>query len=253
MKAVHRTKTAVIVALALICLSLTVLWPGWSDELKAASGYNYHNVRGVFREKDLFLSVLSNPKVIDFDLGKSGTYVNGTLSGREFSSQGVTIVQEDGHRLNLVNPGGIPIVEEAGDPLNGVFTIIDCAENFVSSDPYAISSSYEGPSTCERYECSMRFCRNLSDNIRFDFSPKVKAAGVFIGSNDPSSHPYQLDLGIKVRFLDSAGKVIYSESFYPNGKIFIGIVSSVPISALRVIQGPIDDRGITFDDLIFEK
>ena len=208
-------------ALALILLTALL---GSSYPLLAQNPSEYFNHAA-------FLTNAGILRIVNFDSLSPG---NNLLSGDEFLSEGLRIVQRDGLEINVVQntvPGGYGpnYVTEAN----------------INSPPNAISTSIRVNSASPA----------PPDNFDFVLTQPATAAGLFVGN-----------LGSAViEFLDEANGVVASETVDDNhpglingtvgvhwdNRIFYGIVSETPIKTIRVSNPPNDGDGIVIDDIHF--
>ncbi|HET7697241.1 MAG TPA: PKD domain-containing protein [Vicinamibacterales bacterium] len=165
------------------------------------------------------------PNVANFDSFAAGTI----LTGNEYASIGLTIVQRDGQPMLVQTPSS-PYLEPN-----------------LNSQPNGLTSSG-----------IPAYLGDNSENYDFVFSHAVLSAGLWIGN---------LDLGapaVVVQFLDSANDVIQSYAatasdanliqgpggVYDN-RLFVGVNATVPIARIRVFNPSGDGDGLVFDDITF--
>ena len=130
-----------------------------------------------FFDHDNFLNSAGSITVIGFDDLPTG---NGVLSGNEFSSQGLAIIQRDSLPINVLTGEDIDL----GFPSN------------VNSAPNVISSSF----------VLGGFNNANSDNFDFLLANPSFSAGLWIGNIGSGGNDTT-----EVQFLDSFGEVIASE------------------------------------------
>ena len=156
----------------------------------------------------------------------------GAITGNEFISQGLTIVQRDGFSINVVSAA----------------TSTEVLPTNVNSFPNVISSSYF---------VGGGYNDNISDNYDFILMNPVFAAGLYIGNISSI-----LGSPTQVQFLNVNGDVIAEEIFdvnhpnligvgHTNNRIFYGITSTEQIAVIRTIESTGDFDGITYDDIQF--
>lgn len=166
--------------------------------------------------------------VITFDDRVRG---NGVLTGNEYAGQGVTIIQRDGHPINVLSAKDNRYYHPA---------------NF-NSQPNGISSA----SGVDNRDWADR-----SDNLDFVFSKPVHAAGLWVGN---------LNATTRIQFLAAGQCVIATQALDGNHKhlirgpskvswdnrVFYGITTNHAIERIRVINGANDGDGIVLDDIQF--
>ncbi|WP_210407678.1 PEP-CTERM sorting domain-containing protein [Hydrocoleum sp. CS-953] len=183
-----------------------------------------------FFDHNDFVNSTGKLTVIDFDDLPTG---NGVLSGDEFGSQGLIIVQREGLPINVLSGKDI----DMGFPGN------------VNSKPNVISSSF----------ILGNYNNTNSDNFDFLLANPSFSAGLWIGNTGSGGNDTT-----EVQFLDNFGQVIANEiigfhspglitgnNIYDN-RIFYGIMSTVPIATIRTIEPAFDGDGITYDDIQFD-
>ena len=182
-----------------------------------------------FFNRNDFVDAAGSLTVIDFDDLPTG---NGVLSGDEFESQGLTIVQREGLPINVLS---------GQDIYTGLPHSVNSGPNVISSS--FILGSYNDAN---------------SDNFDFVLANPSFSAGLWIGGvGSGSKSPTE------VQFIDDFGQVIANEIIsldspglvVGNGvndnRIFYGITSTVPIATIRTVEPGFDIDGITYDDIQF--
>ena len=183
-----------------------------------------------------FLGVAGSLEVVGFDNFAAG---DGVLTGNEYVGQGLTIIQRDGHGMNLV---------DVNAPQISMFPAS------INSGPNARSSSFNQSGTGS----PSGFTNAFSDNFDFVFSNAVHAAGLWIGNTGISNTN-------EVQFLDENGTILASEIFDPShvgmifgptgntadNRVFYGITSDQVIAMIRTVEAASDGDGITYDDVQF--
>ena len=172
----------------------------------------------------------ASPAVVNFDAYATGTI----LTGSEYGTSGLTIVQRDGHPMRVASAGDGSFLRPAN----------------VNSPTRGLTSS----------GVAAGFDGTKSENYDFVFAHTVMSAGLWIGSLDPGGPD------VVVQFLDSTETVI--QSYVANrldanlvqgpvdgfdNRLFVGLNASVPISRIRVISAAGDTEGIVFDDITFTR
>jgi hypothetical protein len=174
------------------------------------------------------------PSVASFDEFATNTI----LTGNEYTSSGLTIVQRDGHPMRIVSPGDGTYVQAA---------------NF-NSQPRGVSSSAVPGA-------SFGFDDSKSENYDFVFAHPVLSAGLWIGNLNPGA------ADVVVQFLDTTGAVLRSynaNALDPNlvqgpggnefnNRVFVGLNATAPIAKIRVVHPANDADGVVFDDIVFNR
>jgi len=207
-----------------LALFLFTAFLGGSHHLLAQNPIEYFNHAA-------FLTNAGILRIVNFDSRSPG---NNVLSGDEFFSEGLRIIQRDGLEINVVQntvPGGYGpnYVTEAN---------INSAPNAISTS-ISVNSASSAP----------------SDNFDFVLTQPAKAAGLFVGNLGSAA----------IQFLDETNGVVAFETVDINhpglvngavgvnwdNRVFYGIVSETPIKTIRVSNPPNDGDGIVIDDIQF--
>lgn len=166
--------------------------------------------------------------LITFDDLKIG---NGALKGNEYAARGLTIVQRDGHPVNVLRA-----------PDNRYYH----PTNF-NSQPNGISSA-SGVNNAD--------WRERSDHFDFVLAKAVNAAGLWVGNVNGKTEIQFLSADqcvIATQRIDGSHKnLIRGPSPDPwDNRIFYGITTDHGIERIRVINPAHDSDGIVLDDIQF--
>jgi hypothetical protein len=212
----------------------TVLPPRqWNDAPDSNVGTNpVHGIVEVVHEyfsHAAFLAKAGTVTLIDFDDVPSG---DGALTGNEYQSQGMQIINRDGLIMNLVTESPNPYVE----PCNYVSMPNVLSSNFKNSPPF--------------------FTEAFGDNFDFILERPSNIVGLWIGNVLPGSTAVQflaLDGSVVAEevFTDSHPALIQCPGAAANNRIFFGVISGTRVERVRTVEPPNDGDGVVYDDLQF--